>query len=284
MISLMIIQFFVVRVVIGQYDVSYGSPAYKHCVCGKKNPPLVGDIRIVGGYTVKESEYPWMAMITGNGSLLSGGSLINDRYVVTAAHLHSFGFRINELKVVVGEHDRCRSHNRTVIFSVERMIKHLEYNADNNYADIMLMRLNMRVTFNEFVRPICLPPFEPFVRTRKLYRGKSVTAVGWGLADTGEEVCLPREVKLEIFRDEDCDVKVETLICAGTYGNGKDSCAGDSGGPLQIVNKRDKYELLGIVSSGVGCGTGTPGYYTDVPRMVPWIMKMTTRDSMYCWR
>ncbi|XP_063986817.1 ovochymase-2-like isoform X2 [Diachasmimorpha longicaudata] len=282
MILLMIIQFFIVRPAIGQYDVSYGSPAYKHCVCGKKNPPLVGDIRIVGGYTVKEGEYPWMTMITGNGSLLSGGSLINDRYVVTVAHLLTFG--ITELKVVVGEYDRCRFDTRTVIFSVERTIKHPAYNSDNNYADLMLMRLNMRVTFNEFVRPICLPPFEPFVRTRKRYSGKNVTALGWGLADIAEEVCIQRAVELQVLRDEDCDLKVDTLICAGAYGNGKDACAGDSGGPLQIVNKWNKYELLGIVSSGVGCGTGTPGYYTDIPRMVPWIRKITTRDSMYCWR
>lgn len=60
-------------------------------VCGKKNPPLVGDIRIVGGYAVKENEYPWMTMISGNGSLICGGTLINDRYVVTAAHLQGFG-------------------------------------------------------------------------------------------------------------------------------------------------------------------------------------------------
>ncbi|XP_011302141.1 uncharacterized protein [Fopius arisanus] len=85
-----------------------------------------------------------------------------------------FSFRINELKVVVGEHDLCRSDASTVIFSIERMIKHPEFNDINHHADVMLIRLNMRVTFNEFIRPICLPSFEAFVKTRKRAPAKCV--------------------------------------------------------------------------------------------------------------
>lgn len=47
----------------------------------------MGDIRVVGGEMVEDNEYPWMALITDNKSkLMCGGSLINDRYVVSAAH------------------------------------------------------------------------------------------------------------------------------------------------------------------------------------------------------
>lgn len=159
---------------------------------------------------------------------------------------NSFSFRINQLKVVVGEYDLCQSGTRTVIFSIAKMIKHPNYNDSTYYADIMLLKLNMRITFNEYIRPICLPPFYLLAKTRKMYSGKNVTALGWGLADTGDEVCAQREVKLEIYRPEDCDATVDTAICAGFYKNGKDTCAGDSGGPLQLVNKYDKYELLGI--------------------------------------
>ena len=62
------------------------------------------------------------------------------------------------------------------------------------------------------------------------------------------------------------------------------SSQGDSGGPLQILNSEKRYELLGLASTGIGCGTGYPGLYTDVVAMVPWILKVTTQDSMYCWR
>ena len=43
------------------------------------------------------------------------------------------------------------------------------------------------------------------------------------------------------------------------------SCKGDSGGPLKtqfVDSKRDT--LIGIVSGGVGCGNGIPGWYTKV--------------------
>lgn len=58
-------------------------------------------------------------------------------------------------------------------------------------------------------------------------------------------------------------------MCAG---KGKsDSCQGDSGGPLLVPNG-DKYEIVGIVSWGVGCGrAGYPGVYTRVVKYLPWL-------------
>lgn len=46
--------------------------------------------RIVGGYETKEREYPWMAMLMYNGRFFCGASLINDLYVLTAAHCSGY--------------------------------------------------------------------------------------------------------------------------------------------------------------------------------------------------
>lgn len=65
-------------------------------------------------------------------------------------------------------------------------------------------------------------------------------------------------------------------ICAGGF-QGRDSCGGDSGGPLTTVNKFNgipKYIQYGIVSYGPRhCGTeGKPGIYTRVSKYMLWIL------------
>ena len=59
---------------------------------------------------------------------------------------------------------------------------------------------------------------------------------------------------------------------------GRDSCGGDSGGPLMIQNKnkrsrRTYWTQIGVVSWGVPCGTkGKPGVYTNVKYFLGWIL------------
>lgn len=62
------------------------------------------------------------------------------------------------MKVVLGEHDICQSDIRVVKFSIDKFIQHPSYKASRRIiADIMLVKLNMRVTFNQYIRPVCLP-------------------------------------------------------------------------------------------------------------------------------
>lgn len=71
-------------------------------------------------------------------------------------------------------------------------------------------------------------------------------------------------------------------ICAGGY-QGRDSCGGDSGGPLTTINNFNKitrYIQYGIVSYGPRhCGIeGRPGVYTRVYKYMTWIL-----DSIESW-
>lgn len=51
------------------------------------------------------------------------------------------------------------------------------------------------------------------------------------------------------------------MICAGVNEGEKDSCKGDSGGPLIDKNRK----LVGIVSWGFVCGrSNNPGVYTNI--------------------
>ena len=62
-----------------------------------------------------------------------------------------------------------------------------------------------------------------------------------------------------------------------TFHKGKDSCGGDSGGPLMLTQERmgrKNHTIVGIVSWGkTTCGTkNAPGVYADVSFFLEWIL------------
>lgn len=72
-------------------------------------------------------------------------------------------------------------------------------------------------------------------------------------------------------------------FCAGGSGvfqGGKDSCKGDSGGPLMFLSDRGgspKFYVAGVVSEGPYCQRAAenqvpPGIYTRVSAFVQWIL------------
>lgn len=67
------------------------------------------------------------------------------------------------------------------------------------------------------------------------------------------------------------------VVCAGLASGGKDSCEGDSGGPLTIYDhKRRAWLLVGIVSNGIRCAEpNLPGVYTRISSFLPWIAAVT---------
>jgi spatzle-processing enzyme len=73
---------------------------------------------------------------------------------------------------------------------------------------------------------------------------------------------------------------VATQLCAGGEA-GKDSCGGDSGGPLMsthLVGRKQISYLIGLVSYGARkCGSrGLPGVYTRVGEYMTWIESKIT--------
>ncbi|XP_072241437.1 ovochymase-2 [Leuresthes tenuis] len=86
---------------------------------------------------------------------------------------------------------------------------------------------------------------------------------------------------------------VTTVLCAGQERGGKDACQGDSGGPLvcPVGSGSGHWVAVGITSWGKGCGRswgdnsrrppsrrGSPGIFTDVRLLLPWI-KQKLREA-----
>ena len=69
-----------------------------------------------------------------------------------------------------------------------------------------------------------------------------------------------------------------SMICAGYAEGGKDSCAGDSGGPM-VCDEDNKFFLEGVVSWGRGCARpGFYGVYANVRHFKDWIESIMSNN------
>ncbi|KAG6445009.1 trypsin-1-like [Manduca sexta] len=259
--------------------------------------------RIVGGYETKQQYYPWMAVLMYNGRFYCGGSLLNDLYVLTAAHCTA-GFRKEKITVRFLEHDRSQvNETKTIDRKVSAIIRHLRYNPGTYDNDIALLKLEERVDLSSALkkvrrdgnstepeenqdvglRPVCLP------KGGLSYTNYTAVVTGWGTTEEGGSVSdTLQEVKVPIVSNDECRKGyggriTENMICAGEKEGGKDACQGDSGGPMHIVDENgNKYREVGVVSWGEGCARPDKyGVYSRVNRYLTWIEK-NTKDACYC--
>ena len=83
------------------------------------------------------------------------------------------------------------------------------------------------------------------------------------------------EVDLTVQHRDNCLIQYidNDQFCAGNVYKRKDTCNGDSGGPLlKLVNNR--WTLMGVVSNGDVSCSGT-GIYINVPFFYDWIQSNT---------
>jgi secreted trypsin-like serine protease len=90
-----------------------------------------------------------------------GGTLIDDRHVLTAAHCIG-GTNPASITITAGLHNKNSNEaNTRQVRAVERIFKHPSYNTQTAKNDITILRLAQPVQFNKYVQPACLPGPEP---------------------------------------------------------------------------------------------------------------------------
>ncbi|XP_075699006.1 trypsin-like [Rhinoderma darwinii] len=223
--------------------------------------PYNDDDKIVGGYTCPPNSVPYQVSLN-SGYHFCGGSLINDQWVVSAAHCYK-----SRIEVRLGEQNIELLEGTEQFISAEKIIRHPKYNANLLDNDIMLIKLSKPALLNTRVQSISLP-------THCDVAGTQCLISGWGntLSSGVNYPDLLQCLEAPILSDKECKDSyprqiTENMICIGYLEGGKDSCQGDSGGPV-VCNG----ELQGVVSWGIGCAlTGYPGVYTKVCNYVSWI-------------
>ncbi|XP_019870922.1 CLIP domain-containing serine protease HP8-like [Aethina tumida] len=263
--------------------------------------------RIFGGESADLDEFPWMVLVEYERpskvrGFYCGGVLINEKYVLTAAHCvigkdlpkdwKLISVRLGEyntdtdidcIDYKVGNYRDCAPEPQNI--AVEERIPHEAYDPYdvNQENDIALLRLVKPAVYSEYVRPICLPTTA--AELSKDYTSKNVYVAGWGKTENRSESNIKLKLMVPVRSPQDCtstyrkanvNLSPQNQICAGGI-KGKDSCRGDSGGPLMSLEANEgsiNWFSIGVVSFGpTPCGMENwPGVYTNVANYVRWIV------------
>ncbi|KAM9425396.1 trypsin-1-like [Pholidichthys leucotaenia] len=232
--------------------------------------------RIVGGAGAIEGSWPWQVSLAENGSSFCGGSLINSRWVLTAAHC-IFG-DLSSVEIYLGYHNISSSNPNLEKRRVASHVCHPNYvNFDN---DVCLLKMSAPVNFTDYIQPVCLA-----AENSTIHNGTYSYVSGFGYTEYGIPDVL-QEVKVPIVGNNECQCYyqreeiTENMICAGFKEGGRDSCQGDSGGPL-VIKDGSAWVLAGVVSWGYGCGIPLfPGVYARVSRYQQWISQIVNNQDL----
>jgi secreted trypsin-like serine protease len=243
-----------------------------------------------------------------------GGALYSERWVVTAAHCVTGQdsekrprlLKPEEVDIYAGSNG-FKGGQR---IRVRQVVRHPQYNHNKTDFDIALLELSGPV---RGARISTISLLSTADERDYGAAGKPVTAAGWGELETGDfpvslrhvsldvmdtGVCNTNLVKYRVSNDLDAlqrdlelgDDVVEqirpvlerragrivtaNMICSGKLRTKRDTCHGDSGGPLFAKRPDGSFVQVGITSWGMGCGAaeqGLYGIYTRVAQFAPWV-------------
>ena len=206
--------------------------------------------------------------------------MINENWIVTAAHCLEnikFGYR---MQVVLGEFDKENTDGNEVVVDALLRVVHPKYTGGAGQAglpsldyDIGLVKLSRPIQpFNEFVRPICLPDNKTLADLNET----KCLASGFGTTETGQLSRRLRKTQAPLHPWSLCKTAwlesfTERMVCAGPGLLTSKVFKGDSGGPLACT-KDGKYYLIGAVSFRTLLDElPKPAVYADVTALVTWI-------------
>lgn len=232
-----------------------------------KLKPIISS-RIFEGKQVTAEEFPYQVAILNQNKLLCGGTILNQKIVITAAHCID-NENVSSLRVRAGS---ANPYFGGQIRNVSCIRIHQAYDRVTYEYDIALMVLEKKLNFSSpDIGKIVLPKKEVLNGTRGVVSG-------FGIYDPfhSNDSFQLRAANMTVLSWNECASSKyrynnlpKSMICAQADGIG--ACRHDEGGPLVIKRK-----LVGIVLVRPICAFPTyPGVYLNVALVTHWIQDIT---------
>lgn len=273
------------------------------CGVSSSNYSLQTSKRIIGGSALQQGVFPWLVYVTqvyrytANSSLHlvknCTGALLNDMYVLTAAHCldreddvkfnAEFGTIESMMRVYYGFVDKSRISSANER-KIKRVIVHPKYDAMFLLNDLALLRLDKPLNRSLNVDYLCL--FN-YANADSIVQGLKLYVAGWGSTSANhlsliypqvinyvDAIVFPMSFCTYIYPEKQYAFlfNASTHVCAGYQESaGKDTCYADSGAPL-MVKLNEQWFAYGVVSFGSqpDCAKG-PSMFTRVNFYSDWI-------------
>ncbi len=258
----------------------------------------------MGAAPAPRGTFPWMASLfvlfrSGEALFMCAGAVLTPNLLLTAAHCFTSNADPEAWFARVGDNYILHTDPGEQTFRVSKIIAHhlfdplREDGGGDGRHDIALVALRGRrrsrsrssfITFGADVAPICAP--QPDYPLHRLLEHHCEIA-GWGMTEYNNTASYPDSLRAARIAVGDVDrrycdylyqrdVRATGKFCAG---GAVDACQEDSGGPLVCRMDDGRYHVVGIVSSGKGCGI-YPGLYTEVSRYVDWMAYWVEKESV----
>lgn len=237
-------------------------------------------LNIFHGDVAARTQFPYQAAMYIDLSVFCGGSLINEKWVLTAAHCVDGGTTWYVLLGVTESLSPVQDGRKTYV--TRGAYKHPSYDKYNIVNDVGLVQLMRPAALSQYIQTITLTP------AGVSYIGQTATVSGFGRTDDANASPIS-----PVLRYTSLPI-VDGKVCSAAYGQetgsdpsviclkaeGSSSCKGDSGGPLTLKNAAGELIQVGIVSFGAaaGCSYGKPVGYSNVAYLLPWISQTTGLD------
>lgn len=227
-------------------------------------------VRVIGGTTVKAKDFLDCVAVGNDQQWGCSGTLVARTVVLTAGHCASFATR-----VFFGR-DVSKAGK---VVRVAKRVRHPDYHKKGKHNDLMVLVLES---------PVSNVPPRGLASSAVINAAGDARVVGFGNTDPsgsfGYGVKRQTDVPVaspacdgEVNGEEDsviygCDPSLELI--AGKPLLARDTCSGDSGGPIYVAGGPGKWLLAGATSRATDSATnncGDGGVYVRVDRYRDWI-------------